>query len=296
MNRLLGPFGIALAALLFIAANSFVIVPQTQQALVLQFGAVRGSFNGGDNPQYGPGLHVKTPFVQNVVTFDKRNLGFNLQEERVTAADQEQLVVDAFVRWRIVDPRRFYEQAQNQEAGEARLRGILQTSLRRVLGRANRIDIISARRGELMREIVTEVGQAATGFGVQIIDVRIRQADLPQEVQERAFERMRTERQQVAAKLRAEGDEQASKITAEAERTRTVTIATAREEAEKIAGLGDAERTKIFASSFGRDPEFAAFYRSMQAYERAMPKGTQMVVPPEGEFFRYMRNQGGGGR
>jgi membrane protease subunit HflC len=165
--------------------------------------------------------------------------------------------------------------------------------LRRVLGAAPQNEIISTRRAELMKAIATAMNAEATALGVTVIDVRIRQADLPTETAERVFERMRTERQQAAAKLRAEGDEQAAKVRAEADKTVTVTLAQARETAEKTRGEGDAARTRVFAQSFGRDPEFAAFYRSMQAYEKAIPKGTPMVVPPDGDFFRYMRDKDG---
>jgi membrane protease subunit HflC len=291
MNRLLGPVLIAVAIVLFLMANTFFIVPQTQQALVLQFGEARRVINRTGTNQ--PGLYVKAPFIQNVILFDKRNLGFNLAEQTIIAADQERLVVDAYARWRVTDPLRFYQALQSETAAVNRLENLMTGALRRVLGAVEQNDIISSRRGELMRLIAKDMNRETAALGVEVIDVRIRQADLPQETAERVFERMRTERQQEASRIRAEGEEQSLRIRAEADKTVTVTLAEAREQAEKTRGAGDADRTRIFAQSYGRDPEFAAFYRSMQAYERAVPQGTQMVIPPDGEFFRYMRDQDG---
>jgi membrane protease subunit HflC len=298
MNRLLAPILIAAAVVVFLAANTFFIVPQTKQAIVLQFGAVTSVVNTGDPRTGGPGLYIKAPFIQNVIMLEKRNLGINLEQSRIVAADQEQLEVDAFARWRISNPLRYYQAVTggSEPVAQNRLRAIMVDAFSRSLGKVPSRDIISARRAELMRTIAEEMNKETQRLGIQIIDVRIRQADLPGEVQERTFERMRTERQQVAAKLRAEGDQQATQIRAEADRAATIEIATAREQAEKIRGQGDAERAKIFAQSFGRDPDFAAFYRSMQAYERALPPGTQMIMPPDGEFFRYMRDKDGAAR
>lgn len=295
MSRALTPVLILIGIIAFLVGNTLYIVPQTQQALVLQLGNAVSVINqtGG---KAGPGLFAKAPFIQNVVRFDKRNLGLTLEAQSIVAADQQRLEVDAYARWRIDDPLLFYQAVQTEEAGEARLGNLLTGALRRVLGAANQTEIISSRRQELMRAISAEMNAAAKELGVAVIDVRIRQADLPQQTAERVYERMRTERQQAAAELRAKGDEQAIKVRAEADRTVVTTLAEAREQSEKLRGQGDAERVKLFAQSFGRDPEFAAFYRSMQAYEKAMPKGTPMVVSPDGEFFRYMRDKDGAPR
>jgi membrane protease subunit HflC len=236
---------------------------------------------------------MKVPFAEDVVKYDKRNLGFNLAETSILAADQETLVVDAFVRWRINDPLAFYRAVTSQSAGEGRLETITQSALRRVLGRAPIGDIIS-RRGPLMAEIRNEMNrEAAQQFGVSIIDVRIRQADLPPETQTRVFERMASEREQVAAGIRAAGEEQAARVRADADRQVTILQATARQEAAATRGRGDSERAQIFARAYGRNPEFAAFYRSLQAYEAAIEPGTPMVIPPESDFFRYLRSQDG---
>ncbi|MGE3249794.1 MAG: protease modulator HflC [Hyphomonadaceae bacterium] len=277
---------------LIVVMNTFFIVPQTHQAIVLRFRAPIGE------PITSPGLHIKAPFIDNVVLLENRNLGFTLPQQSIVASDQERLEVAAFVRWRIVDPLRFYQavQSEREQGGQTRLEYMAQSSLRRVLGGVNSNDIIRTRRAALMQAIEADVNRQSDEMGVRVIDVRIRQAELPQETRTSVFQRMRTERQQVAAELRAEGQEEALTIRAEADREVVVIRATAREQAERIRGEGDGQRTRIFANAYGRDAEFAAFYRSLQAYEQAIPAGTPMVIPPEGDFFRFMRNQSGAGR
>jgi membrane protease subunit HflC len=230
------------------------------------------------------------------VPLERRNLGLNLEQTTIIAADQEQLVVDAYARWQIADPLRFYRAVGSVAGAEVQLDTIMISALRRVLGSVVLDDIISGRRAELMREIRDEMNARAKAWGIDVIDVRIRQADLPEAVADQVYVRMRTDRQQVAAQLRAQGDEQAATIRADADKQVTVLKATATEQAEKIRGDGDAKRAAIFSKAYGRDPEFAAFYRSLQAYEKSMPKGTEMVIPPDGDYFRYMRNRNGGGK
>jgi len=293
MQRMLLPLLFIAAAVVFVLANTLVVVPQTQQALILRFGEIQRVVNqeGGTT---GPGLYLKVPFVENQISFDRRNMHFTLQEQRVIASDQETLIVDAFIFWRIVDPRAFYQAAQTEEAGRQRLQALTEAAMRRQLGAVDSSAIISQRRAELMTLIASDVNrEAGPNLGVRVVDVRLRQADLPAETQDRVFQRMATEREQVAAATRAAGQEQAARIIANAEREATVIRATAREEAEVIRGEGDAQRARIFAESFGRDPDFAAFYRSMRAYEAAMPEGTQMVIPPDNDFFRYFQNSSG---
>jgi membrane protease subunit HflC len=293
MQRLFLPVLVIAAAALFILSNTLFIVPQTQQVLVLRFGEIQRIINQ-EGGTAGPGLYVKAPFVENVVMFDRRNLHFTLQEQRVIASDQETLIVDAFIFWRIVDPQVFYRAAQTEEAGRQRLQALTEAAMRRQLGAVDSSAIISQRRAELMGLIAGDVNAAAgPNLGVRVVDVRLRQADLPEETQDRVFQRMATEREQVAAATRAGGAEEAAGIVAEAQREATVIRATAREQAEIIRGEGDAARARIFAQTFGRDPDFAAFYRSMRAYEQAMPEGTQMILPPDNEFFRYFRDPNG---
>ncbi len=286
MNRTLVLAGGALFVALIVISNTFFIVPQTKQAIVLQFGQQQSVINRWRaDGKSRPGLYMKAPFVQSVVFFDKRNVGFTLAEQLIVGSDQERLVVDAFARYRIIDPLRFYQQAQVEARGEQRLGTILESALRQTLGAVRTDEIISTRRAELMRKIARQMDTEARGLGVQVIDVRIRQADLVPGVQERVFERMRTGRQRVAAEIRADG-----------ERQKVFIIAEATEKSQKTKGEGDARRAELFTNSFGRDAEFAGFYRSMQAYEKALPAGTQMVVPPDGEFFRYLRDKNGARR
>lgn len=275
---------------LIVAFNTLFIVDQTRQAVVLRFGDPQATITE-------PGLYVKAPFIDEVRVFDKRNINLALPEQTINAADQERLVVDAFVRWRITDPLRFYQAVSNEEGGRQRLVSLSLSALRRVLGGAESNAIIRTDRARLMQAIENELNREAPGaLGARVVDVRIRQAELPQQTTERVFERMRSDRAQEAARLRAEGQEEAARIRAAADRDVTIIAAEARETAERTRGEGDAERAQIFARAYGRDPEFAAFYRSMRAYEEAIPDGRQVIIPPEGEFFRYMRDKEGGGR
>jgi len=272
-NRLAAMAAIAGAVLVLLGSTVFK-VDQRQQALVVRFGdpirVVRS-----------PGLHLKAPFLDQVIRFDNRNIALNADQEEVIAADQERLVVDAFVRYRITDPRQFYKTLRDETVARDRLERIVNASLRQTIGRANSEEVIAGKRAVVMAAIRDEVGRQvkASDLGVQIIDVRIRRADLPEANQKAVFERMQTARQQEAAQLRAIGEQQKREI-----------VATATEEGEKIRGEGDARRAELFASSFGRDPNFAAFYRSMQAYEASLGQGdTTLVLSPDSAFFKYFQ-------
>ncbi len=268
--------------LLLIVSNSMFIVRQDRQAIVLRFGAFSQAINEPGTNE--PGLYFKLPLFDNVITYDKRNIGLTLVGQPVTASDQERLIVDAIVRWRITDPRRFYQSALTEEGGAQRLETFTESAMRRALGGATSNDIISGRRAELMQAIEDDLNRsAATELGVRVVDVRIRQADLPVENQERVYARMISERQQVAGRIRAEGARDAAIIRA-----------TAQQESERLRGEGEGERARIFAGAYGRDPEFAAFYRSMRAYDTAIDAGTPIVVPPDSDFFRYMQRRRGG--
>ncbi len=274
--------GVALLALVF-AMNTLFIVRQDRQAIVLRFREYQRVINAPGADQ--PGVYFKIPFVDSVVDFDRKIIGLTLEGQEIAASDQQYLVVDAVVRWRIEDPRLFYRSAITEEVGRSRLETFARSAMGRALGSATSNDIISGRRAELMQTIESDLNAAAaTALGVHVIDVRIRQADLPPETQERVYERMRSERAQVAGRIRAEG-----------ERAAVVIRATAQEQAEQTRGEGDAQRARIFARAYGRDPEFAAFYRSMRAYETALDQGTPIVVPPDSDFFRYMQRRNGGG-
>jgi membrane protease subunit HflC len=282
MQRNLVVIGIAALIALLIVTNTIYVVRQDRQAIILRFGEYVGAVNevGADEP----GIYVKIPFVDTVIVYDKRNIGLTLEGQPIVASDQERLIVDAVVRWRITDPRRFYQSAISEEGGASRLETFAESAIRRALGAATSNDIISGRRAQLMQLIEADLNaSAATELGVNVVDVRIRAADLPDETRDRVYERMRSERQQVAGRIRAEGERDAAIIRA-----------TAQEESERVRGEGDAERARIFARAYGRDPEFAAFYRSMRAYETAMEQGTPIVVPPDSDFFRYMQSRRGG--
>jgi membrane protease subunit HflC len=267
---------------LVLTLNAMFIVRQDRQAIVLRFGEYTRVINGPGADE--PGLYFKLPFVENVIIYDRRNIGLILEGQPIVASDQERLIVDAIVRWRIADARRFYQSALTEEGGASRLETFTEAAMRRALGAADSDDIISGRRAELMQAIEADLNaSAATELGVRVVDVRIRQADLPDETRERVYERMRSERQQVAGRIRAEG-----------ERDAAIILATAREESERLRGQGDAERARIFARAYGRDPEFAAFYRSMRAYDTALDAGTPIVVAPDSDFFRYMQRRRGG--
>jgi len=282
MQRNFLVIGIAVLIALLVITNTVYIVRQDRQAIILRFGEYVGAVNeAGANE---PGVNIKIPFVDTVIIYDKRNIGLILEGQPIVASDQERLIVDAVVRWRIVDPRRFYQGAISEEGGASRLETFAESALRRALGAATSNDIISGRRAQLMQAIETDLNaSAATELGISVVDVRIRAADLPDETRDRVYERMRSERQQVAGRIRAEGERDAAIIQA-----------TAREESERVRGQGDAERARIFARAYGRDPEFAAFYRSMRAYDTALDQGTPIVVPPDSDFFRYMQSRRGG--
>ncbi len=267
--------------LLIVLLNSVFIVRQDHQAIVLRFREYVRVINAPGTDE--PGLYFKMPFVDTVIDYDRRNIGLTLEGQPIVASDQERLIVDAIVRWQITDPRAFYRSVFNEEGGASRLRTFSEAAMRRVLGGAGSDDIISGRRAELMQAIENDLNAAAANeLGVHVVDVRIRQADLPEETQERVYERMRSERQQVAGRIRAEGQRDAAIIRA-----------TAQEESERTRGQGDAERARIFARAYTRDPEFAAFYRSMRAYDTALDAGTPIVVPPDSDFFRYMQRRRG---
>ncbi|WP_426029836.1 protease modulator HflC [Caulobacter sp. DWP3-1-3b2] len=263
--------GVAALSALILANFVLFQVDQRQQALVIRFGdPVRTVLT--------PGLHMKSPF-ETVLRFDKRNIDLNANEEEVTAADQERLVVNAFVRYRITDPRQFYRTLGQESVATDRLESIINAALREEVGRSNSEDVIAGKRAQIMAAIRAKVARqvAASDLGVQIIDVRIKRADLPPANEQAVFERMQTARKQEAAQLRAIGEQRRREI-----------VATAYEEAEKIRGDADARRAQMFAASFGRDPGFASFYRSMQAYEAALGKGdTTLVLSPDSAFFKY---------
>jgi modulator of FtsH protease HflC len=295
MNR---PFFVGISIALFVGfivlINSVFIVTLREQALVIRFGEITSMHNVyGDED--GAGLKLKVPFIENVVYLDRRNLELDASPREITAADQQRLEVDAFVRWRISEPIRFYQSLNNVTTARLRLETILNTSLREVLGTVDSTDIISGQRAELMQRIQQRLTRSVqeAKLGIEIIDVRVRRVELPIENRDNVFLRMIAERNQEAAGIRAEGQEEANKLRAASDREARVIVAQATEQSEKIKGEGDAQRNKIYAEAYGLDPDFFAFQRSMLAYEESIKPGTVMVISPDSEFFRFMENQRG---
>jgi len=279
---------IALAALAFvilvIASASLFTVAQTEQALVTQFGQPVRVISE-------PGLHAKLPFVQTVITFDRRLLDLDSPSEEVIMGDQRRLIVDGFTRYRITDPLRYFQAVGASEAGiQARLNSVVTSALRRVLGNETLLDVLSAKRGPIMGRIRGEVSGEMQGFGVAIEDVRIRRADLPQENTEAILNRMQSERVRIAKQARAEGAEAAARITADAERERTVLLADARATADKLRGEGEAKATTIYADAANRDPGFFVTYRTLQAYRDTFGQGkTRFVLTPDSPFLNLLK-------
>ncbi len=290
MRSWLGMAGVAAAILLFVAFNAFFVVDQREQAMVVQLGSPVRVIKD-------PGLAFKVPFVQSVIFFNKRILDLDAEPSVVITADVRNIVVDAFVRFRISDPKVFYQSVKDEESARLRLVPILNSNLRRVLGEQNFDRLLSGERGQLMRAIRDAVAVEARAMGIDIVDVRIRRSDLPEANLNAVFDRMKTERQQKASQTRAEGGEAAQRIRSGADREVTVIRATATQKADILRGEGEAERNRILGEAYGRDPEFFAFYRSLQAYEESLSgDNTTMVLSPDSPFFRYFQKGQSGGR
>ncbi len=284
MRRL--PLLIAVVAVVIIGLLSSVfIVDERQQALVLQFGKVK-------QVKTEPGLGFKIPLIQNVVYYEARILPLETDSLEVTPLDERRLVVDAFARWRIVDLVRFRRAVQTEAAAIPRLRSILKAKVREVLGSVPSNDVLSPEREALMKRIRDAAHAEAKALGVEIIDVRIRRADLPEQNLKATFERMKAEREREAADLRARGKEAAQVVRATADRKAVELVSDAQRKSEIVRGQADAERNHIFAQAYGRDPEFFAFYRSMRAYVQALQaKNSTLVISPRDEFFDYLKSQ-----
>lgn len=284
MNRL-SIAGIAALAVLALLVNaSLFTVDQTERVLIAQFGEVV-------RPIDQPGLHAKIPFVQDVISFDRRLLNVELPGEEVILGDQRRLIVDSFTVFRITDPLRFYQAVGPvPDAIRGRLNSIVTSSLRRVLGKNALLDVLSADRERIMATIRDQVNADMKNFGVSIEDVRIRRADLPEENTQAILTRMQSERQRIAAQARAEGAEASARIRADAERERTVLLADARATSDKLRGEGEAEATRIYAAAFGRDPQFFSIWRTLQSYRDVFDGGgARLVLSPDNEFLRYLQ-------
>lgn len=270
-----------------LAYFSLFTVHQTERAMVLQLGSVQKEISE-------PGLHFKIPFVQNVVYFDKKLLEVDVPSREILIAGKKRIIIDAFARYKITEPLKFYQNIGSRLQFDSRLFDFVNASFREVLSGASLDDIVKDKRKELMSEVTKIVKQKVQPFGVDVIDVRLKRADLPQQLEQNVYTRMKRERQQEAATYRAEGEEASIKIRAEADRTVIELKAQATKKSEIIRGEGDAERNSVFAEAFNRDPKFFAFYRSMQAYEKGLASGdTRLVITPNSEFFRFFNKPSG---
>ena len=266
------------------AFQSIFIVQEINQAIVLQFGDPKKIVTKS-------GLNFKLPFIQNVAFLDKRVLNLDNPPEEVIAADQKRLIVDAIARFKIIDPLKFYISVGNERVARQRLATIINSRIRGVLGKQELATLLSTDRAKQMSIIQNDVNKEAQNFGIEIVDVRIKRADLPQANSEAIYARMQTERQREAKEFRAQGAEAATRITSTADKEVTVILANAQKKSEIMKGEGDGQRNKIFADAFGRDPEFFAFYRAMQAYETALIGGdTSLILSPDSEFFKFFGN------
>ncbi|MBO6548034.1 MAG: protease modulator HflC [Rhizobiales bacterium] len=274
-------------AAVVLAYFSLFTVHQTQRAMVLQLGSVQKEISE-------PGLHFKIPFVQNVVYFDKKLLEVDVPSREILIAGKKRIIIDAFARYKITQPLEFYKNIGSRLQFDSRLFDFVNASFRQVLSGASLDDIVRDKRKELMVEVTKIVKQKVQPFGVEVVDVRLKRADLPQQLEQNVYTRMKRERQQEAATYRAEGEEESIKIRAEADRTVIELKAEATRKSEIIRGEGDAERNSVFADAFNRDPKFFAFYRSMQAYEKGLASGdTRLVITPKSEFFRFFNKPSG---
>jgi membrane protease subunit HflC len=278
---------VAIAVALFVALSATFIVDQTQQALVLRFGEPVE----GRGLVTAPGLHFKMPLIENVIDIDKRILNLETPNQEVLASDNTRIQVDAFLRYRIVDPLRFYQTVTTVPQANSQLGYVMNSAIRRVLGEADLTQIVRDDRAALMAKIRDQVDTESTRLGITAIDVRIRRADLPRQISEQVFARMNSERAREAAEYRAKGFQDKQTIQAKADRDVVVLLGDAQKQADQLRGDGEAIRNKTFAAAYGRDPEFFAFYRSMNAYETAFKgTGTRLVISPSGDFFRFFKS------
>ncbi len=271
---------------LVIAYGAVFTVYQTRQAIVVRLGKPVDVITQ-------PGLHFKWPLIESVIHIDNRILDLENPAQEVIASDQKRLVVDAFARYKIIDPLRFYQSVSTVEGANSRLSTLLNSALRRVLGENTLTRVVRDDRGALMAKVREQLEHEAKDFGVEVVDVRIRRADLPEQNSQAVYQRMQTERQREAAEFRAQGSQRSQEIRARADRDVTVLLADAQATGDAIRGEGDGERNRIFADAFNRDPDFFSFYRAMQAYEAALRGDTRLLLKPDSDFFRYFVDPSG---
>jgi membrane protease subunit HflC len=277
---------------LWLGLGLFLIVPQFaftigegEQGLIVQFGQPKRIITE-------PGLYTKLPMIQQLIRFEKRILSADARTAEYLTLDKKRVMVDQVSRWRIVEPLDFFRSMRDLERAQARLDDVISGRLRQEIAAHNFLDLVRQKREEIMDTVTKDIRETATSFGIAVIDVRIKQVDLPQEVQASVFARMRAERERIAKRYRAEGDERAREIRAGADREREIILATAYETSQMLSGEGDAEAAATYARAFGKDPEFYAFTRRLQAYEKVLDSDTTLVLPPDSEFLRYLQGPG----
>jgi membrane protease subunit HflC len=276
-------FILALGAVLVAGWNlTTYVVPQWEQAIVVQLGEPVRTVQE-------PGLYFKLPLIQNVLYFDKRLLAYDASPREILTKDKQQLVVDNFSRWRIIDPLKLYRTVRDESGAQSRLDDVIYSIMRENLGRHTLSEIMNKKRTEVMRDITKESDSKARDYGIEVTDVRIKRADLPEKNELNVFNRMRTERERLAKKFRAEGDEEARKIRSQSDKDVQILIAEARKQADITRGQGDAQAVKIFADAYGRDPELYQLVRTLEAYRSSINDGTTLILSPNSEFFRYLK-------
>lgn len=288
-NKLL-VLGIVVVVLALVAANSLFTVNQTKQAIVLQFGDAKRVIKK-------PGLAFKIPLVQNVLFYDNRVLDLDPPSFDVLLTDKKRITVDAYARYRIIDPLKFFQRVGTEDVLRDRFGKIINSSLRRVIATVSLRDLLSAKRNDIMATIQAVVSQSAASFGIEIVDIRIGRTELPMQTRQSVFDRMRTEREREARELRAEGGEAARKIRAKADLEKTVLLAEANRRAQIMRGEGEGGRNRILGEAYGKDPSFFEFYKSLAEYRKSLMDGnTTLVLSPDSEFFRYFESDGAQGK
>ncbi len=274
---------VTIAVILTLLSSGFYVLDQTEEAIILRLGAWQATINE-------PGLHFKLPLLESAVIYDRRLLALNTPDEQVLLGDQKRLVVDTYTRYRIVDPLKFYQSVRTETNASSQLGSIIQSSMRRVMGTVMMPALLSDKRTDVMRTIQQDVAEAAKPLGVDVVDVRLRRADLPDETSQAIYDRMKSERERQAKELRAQGYEWGQQIKGKADRDRTVILAEAQRQSQILRGEGDAQSSKIYGEAFSQDPQFYAFYRTLQAYRTSLGDGTTLVLSPDNDFLKYFTN------
>jgi len=277
-----GKLGIIAALIvIFVASLAVFTVDQTQQAIVIQLGKPLAG-------TYGPGLHFKVPFIQQVVQFERRILVYDATPTEILTKDKKNLVVDNYTKWYIEDPLRFYTTVKNENGAQSRLDDIVYAQLRVELGQHDLSDIVSSTRDFIMTKVTKKAAERAKDYGIHVVDVRIKRADLPEQNEKHVFGRMKAERERQAKQYRSEGEEESKKITAKADMERTIILAKAYKESEQLKGEGDAKAVKIYADAYQQDLQFYEFIRSLEAYKKALKKDAKLIIGVNSEFFKFM--------